>query len=165
MQGFGLGLNKKNNKKSFILDKCDNLDNLTLYGCTGLVDTTNKMVGNASIELTKNNAIVGYFMTDVICVENLSNYNSLKFRFYVANNTNIASISAMFFTTNPFDYGVNYLKFLVPINGWNIFDVLFSTFIKNGAANWSTVKGLRFTVNLLIDNATEKVNFDQIEIK
>jgi hypothetical protein len=165
MQGLGLGLNKRNNKKSFILNKCESLDDITLFGCSGLVDTTNKMIGNSSIELTKNAVLTGYFIIDVVCVADLNTYNSLKFRFYVANNANIASISALFFTTIPFDYAINYLHFSVPVSGWNIFDIPFSTFTKNGTANWSTVKSLRLTINLLINNATEKVNLDQIEIK
>lgn len=165
MQGLGLGINKKKIKNSFILSKCENIGDLTLQGCTCSLDTINKMVGNASIELTKNALIVGYFMADVVCVDDLSNYFSLKFRFYVANNANIASISALFFTTIPFNYGVNYVTFLLPVNGWNTFEIPLNTFTKNGAADWKTIKGLRFTINLAIDNATEKVNFDQIEIK
>lgn len=155
------------NKQStnLILADCEELTDLTLQGCTGLIDTTNKASGTSSIELTKNAEIVGYFIADVGCVYDLSNYTSLKFRFYVEDNSNIASISALFFTTSPFDYGVNFVKYETVSSGWNVIEVLFADFTANGAADWSTVKGLRFIVNLLVNNASEKVNFDLIEIK
>lgn len=163
--GLGLGLNKGTMlKKGITLAECDIIGDLTLQGCTGVIDSVKKLSGASSIELTKTAAIVGYFIADASCVYDLSKYKRLKFRFYTANNSNIASISALFFTTTPFDYGINFLKFESPSNGWNVFDILFTDFIVNGAADWATVKGLRFTVNLLVDNVTEKVNFDRIEI-
>jgi hypothetical protein len=167
MLGLGLGFLKGGGvmQKRITLAECDNIGDLTLQGCTGVVDSVKKLSGASSIELTKNADIAGYFIADVACVYDLSKYKRLKFRFYVADNSNIASISALFFTTTPFDYGVNFLKFEIPVSGWNVFDVLFTDFAVNGAADWATVKGLRFTVNLLVDNATEKVNFDLVEIK
>lgn len=166
MLGLGIGSHKyaglKRNK--ITLARCDNIGDLTLQGCAGVVDTVKKVDGVASIELTKNADIAGYFIADADCIYDLSAYTSLKFSFYIANNSNIASISALFFTTDPFDYGINFVKYEAVSNGWNEFNILFADFTVNGAANWATVKGLRFIVNLLVDNATEKVNFDLIEI-
>ena len=150
---------------NLILAECDILTDLTLQGCAGIIDSINKAAGTSSIELTKNADIAGYFIADVACVYDLSGYTSLKFRFYVADNSNIASIAALFFTTTPFDYGINFVKYEAVNSGWNVIEVLFDDFAITGAANWSTVKGLRFIVNLLVDNATEKVSFDRIEIK
>jgi hypothetical protein len=163
--GLGLGLNKTILKKGILLAECDDIGDLTLQGCDSVLDISNKVSGSASIELTKNAGIVGYFIADVVCVYDLLKYKSLKFRFYVADNSNIASISALFFTTTPFDYGINFLKFEFPASGWNTFNMLFADFATTGAADWETVKGLRFSVNLTADNAAEKVSFDRIEIK
>jgi hypothetical protein len=150
---------------SLVLAECEELADLTLQGCVGELDTTNKASGTSSIEITKNAEIIGYFIADVGCVYDLSAYTSLKFRFYVEDNSNIASLSALFFTTEPFDYGINFVKYEAVSSGWNVIEVLFADFITNGAADWSTVKGLRFTVNLIVNNANEKVSFDLIEIK
>jgi hypothetical protein len=165
MLGLGLGINKFQKKRGLLLAECDDIGDLTLQGCTGVIDESNKVSGNSSIEITKNADIVGYFLVDIPCVYDLTKYKSLKFRFYTADNSNIASISSLFFTTDPFDYGITFVKFDVPVSGWNTIDILFADFIVNGAANWATVKGLRFTINLVVNNATEKVNFDRIEIK
>jgi len=167
MISLGLLINsssKMNFKKSLLLSECDNLEDLTLQGCDGVLDTENKVSGNASIELTKNGDISGFFIADVACVYDLSKYERLRFRFYTADNANIASVSALFFTTIPFSYDVNFLKFKDVESGWNTINIMLSDFQATGEANWQTVKGLRFTINLHTNNITEKVNFDRIEI-
>jgi hypothetical protein len=147
-----------------LLAECDDVGDLALQGCTGALDLVNKASGVSSIKLTKNADLSGYFIANVNCEYNLTNYTKLKFRFYVANNANIASISALFFTTFPFNYDVYFVKYEAVSSGWNLKELLLSDFTINGAANWETVKGLMFVVSLITDNATEEVNFDKIEI-
>jgi hypothetical protein len=149
---------------NLVLAECDDIGDLTLQGCVGGLDLVNKVSGTSSIKLTKNADIVGYFIADASCVYDLSSYTKLKFRFYVANNSNIASVAALFFTTTPFDFGINFVKYEAVVSGWNMIEVAFADFTTNGAANWATVKGLRFIINLIADNNTEVVNFDKVEV-
>lgn len=162
----GLGLKIKNKiKTSLLINSMESLDGVDTYSCDGEVDSENKSIGQASIKFVKNSDYAGYFVIDIDCVEDLSKYTSLRFRFYTANRSNIATVSALFFTTAPFSYDTNFLKFItISENGWSTIDVLFADFVATGEANWETVKGLRITINLLVDNASESINLDKIEV-
>jgi len=165
----GLGnkiISNKILKSDIILANCENLNNFnTLYGCVEEVDTSNKVKGLSSLKFTKNNDLVGYFTLDIIKNYNFSGYNNLNYSFYVANKSNIASVSTTLFSTTPFDYNVSFINFKgwQIVNGWNNFVIpLLTEFDKYGRATLESITGIRFTVNLTVNNNTEVVNFDNI---
>jgi len=169
MLGFGNIINKNSLKplQDIIIADCESITDFDyIYSCTKALDTVKKVAGNSSIEFTKNGAVAGYFTMDITRSLNLSRYTSLKYSLYTLDKSNIASISSTLFTTSPYDYGHSYVYFVgwEIVNGWNTFTIPFSSFTKTGIEDLSSIKAIRFTVNLLVDNITEKINFDDIQI-
>lgn len=156
----------KNMKSDIILANCENLNNFNpIYGCVGELDTSNKVKGLSSLKFTKNSDIEGYFTIDIVKNYNFSNYNNFNYNFYVANKSNIASVSTTLFSTTPFDYNNSFINFKgwQIVNGWNNFVIPFLTdFDKYGTASLGLITGIRFTVNLTVNNNTEVVNFDNV---
>lgn len=155
------------NFQKLLVHECDDLLIFDLYSCVESLDTTKKLYGNASIELVKTGDAVGYFVATVTKAVDLTRYKNLVFSFYTANKSNLGSIGIVLFTSTPFDYGESYIKYVSPtpmINGWNTIKVplVASDFIIAGVKDWSTTTGIRFTVNITVDNITETVNFDKV---
>lgn len=146
---------------------CNNLSDFDyIYSCTKVLDTVNKVAGTGSLKFTKTGDVAGYFTFDITGNLYLAKHKSLKYSLYTLDKSNIASISTTLFTTSPYDYNHSYVYFVgwEIVNGWNTFTIPFSSFIKTGDETLATVKAIRFTVNLLIDNITEQVNIDDINI-
>ena len=167
-----LGLNKsiknKSTLKDIILAECNNINDFdTIYSCTKELDTTNKLYGTGSIKFVKNGDIVGYFTADIEKAYNLLKYNSINLSIYTADKSNIASISITLFTTTPYSYDHAYIYFIgwQLVNGWNTFNIPFSEFTKYGSESLDTVKCIRITTNLTVDNQTETINLDRILFK
>ncbi len=168
---FGLGLGVNNGLisglKDILLAECDNVSDFDyVYSCDKVLDEVNKQSGTGSLKFTKNNTIAGYFSIGITRNLDLSKYSSFKYLFYVANKSNIASVSTTLFTTFPYSYDHAYVNFMgwQINNGWNSFDIPFGDFVKTGAETLTTVKAVRFTINLTVDNQTEVVNFDRVEV-
>jgi hypothetical protein len=168
----GLGSSLRSNNSGFsrlndiLLAECDVLTDFDyIYSCDKVLDEANKQSGSGSLNFTKNNTVAGYFSMDITGNIDLSKYTSLKYLFYTADKSNIASISSTLFTTDPYDYNQSYIYFVgwQINNGWNSFDIPLVDFTKAGEGTLADIKAIRFTVNLTVDNNTESVNFDRIE--
>jgi len=155
------------NFKKLLVHECDALTNFDLYSCVGTLDAVKKITGSASIQLVKNADAVGYFVCTITKAVNIYKYRNITFSFYTANKSNLSSIGLVLFTSVPFDYGSCFIKFIGSSsisNGWNTFSVslIESDFAKYGTNGMELVEGIRFTINIDTDNATETVNFDSI---
>jgi hypothetical protein len=166
----GLGISRRTKKSglsSILLAECDNVNDFDyIYSCDKTLVTNNKLFGNGSLQFIKNSDVAGYFTLDITKNLNLSKHTSLKYSVYSANKSNIASISTTLFTSTPYSYEHAFVYFVgwQLVNGWNTFNIPFTEFTKYGDETLSTVKAVRFTVNLTVDNQTETVNFDRVQV-
>lgn len=154
------------------LTDCEVLADIDILSCTKSLDSTNKIDKDYSIQLVKTADVANYFTATLTKAVDFSKYRDFIFSFYTANKSNIATVSIVLFTTSPFDYGSCYTKFIAVAdmaNGWNIFRNPIiesaSDFVKAGVNDFSTVEGIRITVNIVVDNATETVNIDRFYLK
>ena len=145
---------------------CERVGDLDfVYSCVAAL-STNFAQGKTSIQLTKNGVVEGYFVADITKTYNLSKYKYFKYRFYTADKSNLASVSVVLFTTAVYSYDHCYIYYASAelVNGWNELIIAFSDFTKYGSENLAEVKAIRFTVNLVVNNETEVVNFDLVEV-
>ncbi len=151
--------------KKLLLSECDVVADLDLYSCAGSLENTIKLYGASSIKLVKDNTVAGYFLASITRKVDLTKYKNLIFSFYTPNNANLASIGVVLFTSTPFDYGNTYIKYITTIaTGWNTFKIPLvpADFIIAGLPTLADVEGIRFIINITVDNATETVYFDKI---
>jgi hypothetical protein len=153
--------------KKILASDCEALTDFDVYSCTKSLDTTNKKNGSSSIQLVKTADAANYFVATITFAKDFTKYKNLIFSFYSANASNLDSIGIVLFTSTPFDYGSCYTKYVAGFqNGWNTFKnpiVESATdFVLTGTNEFDKVEGLRFVVNIAVDNATETVNFDNI---
>ena len=154
-------------KLKLLLSECDNTDDFDfIYSCAKALDAVNKTSGTASIKLTKNADAVGYFLADITRNLDLSKYVGIKYSFYVANKSNITTVGVILFTTSDKSYDESFRHYVgwQIVNGWNTFSINFADFDKYGTGNLRDIKAIRLLISLLVDNATEVVNFDLIEL-
>lgn len=169
MLGLGLGVNRNTYKKEsgpILIAECDTVDDFDyIYGCAKALDTGKKESGTGSIELTKNGDAEGFFVADVTGDLNLSALTTFKYRFYVADKSNIATVGAVLFTTAGKSYDESYRYYVgwQIQNGWNTFEIALADFDKYGSGSLAGIKAVRMLVSITVDNETEVVNFDRIE--
>lgn len=154
------------NKKSLVITTCEKLTDFDYKIACAIELSTNAKVGAYSLKCTKNGEASGFLLVDVWKKFNFSTFKTFKYRFYSENKANIASVATVLFTANPYSYDNCYIYYagVEIVNGWSVVSLPLTSFIKSGVGNLASIEGVRFVVNLLVNNETEVVHFDKVEV-